>query len=124
MCRRMLFCAGLLAVVLWVPLWGQGRAAPRGGEVPPAQKEASPVLTVAVLDFEAKEAGGAEMGSKIGDLLTIFLSQMGNFEMVDRSKLEEVLKEQALSLTGAVDPEQAVQVGRLVGATCTSRPRW
>ncbi len=109
--------ASVLVVAFCMPVWGQEGSASQGvAEAPTAAKEAPPVLTVAVLDFEAEEAGGAEMGSKIADLLTIYLSTMGDFEMVDRSKLKEILSEQALTLSGAVDPDQAVQVGRLVGA--------
>jgi hypothetical protein len=82
----------------------------------PTTPAASSKLTVAVLDFEAKEAGGPEMGAKVSDLLTIYLSTAGNFEVVERAKLKQVLGEQGLNLSGAVDPDQAVQAGRLVGA--------
>lgn len=108
---------GIVVAVLGAALWAQPAAVgPEGNEAPAVEQALSPVLTVAVLDFEAEEAGGESMGTKIGDLLTIYLSQMGEFEMVERSKLKEVLKEQALNLTGAVDSQQAIQVGRLVGA--------
>lgn len=113
---RSLLGAGVVVVVLAAALWGQQESGPEGNEALPAEKQLPQVLTVAVLDFEAKEVGGAEMGSKIADLLTIYLSTMGDFEMVERSKLKDILSEQALSLSGAVDPAQAVQAGRLVGA--------
>lgn len=111
MWQRIFWSALLVGLVSWAGASGQPAepAAAKEAELPPA-------ITVAVLDFEAKEAGGADMGSKIGDLLTIYLSTLGDFEMVERSRLNEVLKEQQLSLSGAVDPNQAIEVGRLVGA--------
>ena len=116
MCRSVLW-AGVLVCVLGAALGAQEAVvAPEGTEALPLEKELPQVLTVAVLDFEAKEAGGAGMGSKIADLLTIYLSTMGDFEMVERSELKKVLEEQALSLSGAVDPTQAIQADRLVGA--------
>jgi len=104
----------VLIVALCVPVWGQ--EGPSAKATSTAEQALPAPLTVAVLDFEAAEAGGPQMGAKIADLLTIYLSTTGDFEMVDRSKLKEILSEQALTLSGAVDPDQAVQVGRLVGA--------
>jgi hypothetical protein len=114
----------VVSTVGWAAEAGRLKSeAPKAGEkLAAAPAKGAPLapaagkLTVAVLDFEAKEAGGPEMGVKISDLLTIYLSTMGNFEVVERVKLKQVLGEQALNLSGAVDPEQAVEVGRLVGA--------
>lgn len=77
-------------------------------------------LTLAVFDFEAKEAKGgnvnADTGQKIADLLTVFLSAKENLQLVERAQLKKILEELALNRTGVVDPAQAVKVGSLVGA--------
>lgn len=44
-----------------------------------------------------------------------YLLQMG-CQPVDRTLMSEIMKEQKLALTGAVKPEEAIQVGRLSGA--------
>jgi len=106
--------AGVLILAFWVPVSAQEGSASQGvGEEAVIEKEVPAVVTVAVLDFEAKEAGGAGMGAKMGDLLTIYLSTMGNFEMVDRSKLNEVLSEFAVRRIEG--PSTRVKPSRLAG---------
>jgi len=43
------------------------------------------------------------------------LSRKG-FSVIDRENIEKILKEQQLSMTGLIDEEEAVQVGKLSGA--------
>jgi hypothetical protein len=81
-----------------------------------AQGKAPRELTVAVLDFAADAAGEPEMGKQIGELLTAMLSGEPGFTLVDRAALQRSLQETELNLTGLVSTEQAVQVGKLVGA--------
>lgn len=85
---------------------------PAGREKPAAPRP----LTVAILDFEAKDPAAPDLGSQIGEVLTAVLSGEPGFTLVDRATLARTLQEHELNLSGAVSTEQAVQVGKLVGA--------
>lgn len=78
---------------------------------------ASPdVLTLAIFDFEAKDANVSDLGSKVSMLLNARLSADPQILTVERAELSKVLGEQELSLSGTVNPNQAVKVGQLTGA--------
>lgn len=54
-------------------------------------------------------------GKKISDYFISKLVSANHFEVVEREKLEQILKEQELSLTGISDPEYAIDVGKILG---------
>jgi len=69
--------------------------------------------TMAVMLFE--DAPGAEgSGSRVAGIVTTLLLDL-DINMVERAKLDEVLKEQVIQLTHADDAE-VLKVGKLVGA--------
>jgi curli biogenesis system outer membrane secretion channel CsgG len=43
-------------------------------------------------------------------------SNLSKYTVVERTRLNQILAEQKLGLTGAVDPKTAIQLGRLVAA--------
>ncbi len=55
-------------------------------------------------------------GAVVSDKLTALLVDNGYYTVVERRKLETLLREQSLSLSGLVEPEQALEVGRMIGA--------
>jgi curli biogenesis system outer membrane secretion channel CsgG len=71
---------------------------------------------VAVLGFSERGAEVEGLGQKATDLLLAGLLERPEVFLVDREELNKVLQEQALNLSGAVNPEQAVKVGQLTGA--------
>jgi hypothetical protein len=73
-------------------------------------------ITVAIIDFESKAPGNPDLGQQLGDILTARLSIYDQFRLVERQKLQEILKEQQLNLSGMVDSGQVVKVGKLLGA--------
>lgn len=52
----------------------------------------------------------------VGELLTARLLNAGSFRLVERTQLENVMKEQKLGLSGAIESATAAQVGKLAGA--------
>jgi len=70
---------------------------------------------VAVLDFKSIMAP-EDLGIAVAEILRTELVGLGNYTVIERGMLEELLKEQQLQLTGAVDSETAVEIGKLVGA--------
>lgn len=54
-------------------------------------------------------------GDKISDLLTHELLRLG-YDVVERTEIEKLIKEQKLGASGFVDPDQAVAIGKMAGA--------
>ena len=74
-------------------------------------------LSVAVFDFDIQGGSlSADTGEKIGDLLTVFLSDKENLQLVDRAQLKKALDDLDLSETGDLDPGDAMRLGSVVGA--------
>jgi hypothetical protein len=73
-------------------------------------------LTVAILDFTASDPANAGLGSEIAAALTAILSGEPGITLVERQALMQTLHEHELNLTGLVSEEQAVKIGKLVGA--------
>ncbi len=67
-----------------------------------------------VYPFEDKTS--YNIGLTITDKIINTLSSLGRFRVVDRSKLEEILKEHELAMSGVVDQNGAAQIGQLLGA--------
>ena len=73
-------------------------------------------VTIAIIDFESQAPGNPDLGSQLGDILTGRLSIYDQFRLVERKKLEDLLKEHQLSLAGMVETDQAVKVGKMLSA--------
>lgn len=73
-------------------------------------------ITVAIVDFESKAPGNPGLGQQLGDILTARMSIYDQFQLVERKKLEDLLEEHRLNLTGMVDPNQAARAGKILGA--------
>ena len=72
--------------------------------------------TVAIMDFTERGAGVKDIGGQVSQLLFANLSTNMNLWLVEREELDKVLSESELNLSGAVNPQQAIQVGQLTGA--------
>ena len=81
-----------------------------------AAQEPKGPLTAAVLNFETKGKGVADLGEKIADLLTVFLSSAEDLQLVERGQIKKILEEMALGASGIVDPGQATRIGGVLGA--------
>ena len=82
----------------------------------PGYAEAGENISVGVFDFETKEAGIDKLGPQIADMVTAYLSTDPNLQVVERAEIKKILSELGLSKTGIVEQDQAVQVGRVIGA--------
>ncbi|OGV60989.1 MAG: hypothetical protein A2X45_14225 [Lentisphaerae bacterium GWF2_50_93] len=74
------------------------------------------VYTVAVLPFTESGAGVAGLGEQAANILFAKMSANPNVWMVERTDLDKILKEAELNISGAVNPNQAIQIGQLTGA--------
>ena len=70
---------------------------------------------VAVAEFQDR-SGHRGAGQGVADMLITALVQSGTFNVVERKELNKVLAEQHLGQSGAVTPQTAPAVGKLLGA--------
>ena len=70
---------------------------------------------VAVLDFELSGGIPSEYSLTFSDLFRQQLHQTGRFSVIERQRMEEILKEQGFQLSGCTSSECAVEVGQLLG---------
>ncbi len=84
---------------------------------PVAVAQEKPVI--AVIEFK-NESGAAwwrgGVGWELSGMLSNELAATGNFRVLERTKLESVLSEQDLAMSGRVDPSTGAKFGKLVGA--------
>lgn len=84
----------------------------------PPPVEAQPRPRIAVVGFENNSsfnAWGDRLGLAAQDELTTQLVRSGAFSVVERAQLEQILREQRLGMSGAVDPRTAARIGEILG---------
>jgi Curli production assembly/transport component CsgG/Tetratricopeptide repeat len=69
------------------------------------------VESLAVLNLE----GPGDSGATMSELLTTKLVQGNYYKIFEREKLNKILNEQKLAMTGMIDEKTAAQVGKLAG---------
>jgi TolB-like protein len=70
---------------------------------------------VAVMDFKTV-GDSTDLGEGAAEILRTTLMETGKYTVVERSMLKEALKEQKLGVSGAVDQNTAVGIGKILGA--------
>ena len=70
---------------------------------------------LAVLDFQSIIAS-EELGMAVAEILRTELVGLGDYSLIERGMLQQIIKEQELQLSGAIDSETAVEIGKLAGA--------
>jgi hypothetical protein len=72
-----------------------------------------PQTTVAVVSVASQDAEAADF---VVDELAYVIVSSGNFKVVDRKSLEAIRSEQNFQISGEVDDDSAVSIGKLLGA--------
>lgn len=72
---------------------------------------------LAVLEFghKALEAHWSRAGEAAQDMFITELVKSGKFTVIERERLDAILREKNLSLSGEIDPRTAIQAGKLLG---------
>jgi len=104
---------GWSALTLVLVLIGSARAP---GAEPAAPPPVPKPPTLAVLTFQSTLKEPDQSGTLMADILSARLSVSGDVVVVERVDIEKILKEQQLTLSGLVAPDQAAKVGKLLGA--------
>lgn len=72
---------------------------------------------IAVSRFEDRSgARYAGIGAGVADMLATALVKSGKFSVIERQDLDKVFTEQHLGQSGAVTPESAAKIGKILGA--------
>lgn len=71
--------------------------------------------TVAVVEFGDLEGNVTNFGRFMAEELITRLHETEKFKVIERQMLNQVIKEQKLTLSGIVDPASAKQLGRVLG---------
>ena len=72
--------------------------------------------TVAVANFTDLQGNDTELGQFLAEEFSIALTEASNgFSVVDRSRINFLLKEEGLTVSGLVDPKAAVKLGKVAG---------
>lgn len=100
----MLLRAALAVSFLLAPLVAQ--AAP----------DARPTVAVLYFDYSGKDADMGVLRKGLAQMLISDLSQLAGVRLVERDRLEEILRELELAQSGKIDPSTAAKVGKLLGA--------
>ena len=79
-------------------------------------KFTGPKRRVGVVDFENKTAyGQGRLGQAASDILITEMVKTGKFIVIERDKMNKLLDEQKLGLSGAIDPNTVAQMGKILG---------
>lgn len=72
---------------------------------------------IAVLDFQMQgdQNSAKDMGKIVAEWLITGLVETGRFDVIERRLLEKIMEEQKLGVTGAIDPNSAAQLGKILG---------
>ncbi|HPA71495.1 MAG TPA: CsgG/HfaB family protein [Spirochaetota bacterium] len=70
---------------------------------------------IAVVDFQPKNVSRI-ISIAVSDLVRSEMIKTGAFTMIERTQMDEILKEQGLQMSGCTDNSCAVKVGRLMSA--------
>jgi hypothetical protein len=81
--------------------------------IPALQAYSQAKTRVAVLEFDARGVQFKDIGGKISDGLISKLAGSGNFDLVDRDNLTQIIAEQNLGQAARYDPATAVKIGKL-----------
>jgi curli biogenesis system outer membrane secretion channel CsgG len=79
----------------------------------------APKPRVAILEFKNKTEGYAwswyRAGEAAQDMFVTELVKRGNFRVMERERLDAILEEKNLHLSGDIDPKTAVKLGKMIG---------
>jgi hypothetical protein len=77
-------------------------------------KERLPNKTVAIYGFEVIGRPGDSYAVYATEKLTHYMVTLGTYSVIERSRIEEIMKEQNLSLSGAIDANTASKIGKIL----------
>jgi curli biogenesis system outer membrane secretion channel CsgG len=80
-----------------------------------AQNQSMPKRTIAVLTLESKGGIATNEAATLTDRLRSELVNLGEFTVVERGRMNDILQEQGFNMTGCTSSDCAIEAGRLLG---------
>jgi len=81
-----------------------------------AQSSSTGPITLAIMPFQAEEAlAQKKVDTAVSELLSQKFIRDAKFRLLEQGSLDDIFREQKLDLSGAVDADTAVRVGKLAG---------
>jgi TolB-like protein len=78
--------------------------------------ESKSITNVSVISFESMEGNNSLLGDYLSDnFLGKLLNNSSKINIIDRSKLNELLNEQELKISGLTDKDTVSKIGQLIG---------
>ena len=120
--RRTFLLVGLIVAFFFVlGCAGSGKETKEDEEATPrtlpAYNYTGKKIPIVVMDFETRVPGHDwRVGQGASDMLITALVKTKKYKVYERDRLNSIMKEQKLQMSGAVDMSTAVQIGKLVGA--------
>ena len=76
-----------------------------------------PIEKIAILPFKDTAVGGATTGygEAISEMITTSFIDTRMFEVIERAQIKKILEEQQFTVSGSVDSDTAIELGRLLG---------
>lgn len=71
---------------------------------------------MAVLPFQATDSAPAEWGAWMTEEMTLQLFGQGPWKMLERARIEQLIREQGFTQTALADAATAISLGKLAGA--------
>lgn len=90
-------------------------AQPLVANVQPVEIPAEPIAKIAVLSFRDTASNGHSYGDVLSEMITTAFIKSKYFELIERSQIQKVLEEQQFSVSGSVDSDTAIELGRILG---------
>ncbi len=86
--------------------------------VVPAIAQEKSKISIAIVDFQntSQNKNLDYLQNAIPEMLITNLAKSGKLDIVERSRLQDAIKEMQLGMTGVVDQNNAVELGKAVGA--------
>ena len=82
-------------------------------------QELEPEVTMGkrkLIILTADDKSWESVNKKITRIVSSTAIELKRFDIIDRNKLEKILEEQKLQLSGVVDQDQAIEIGKVAGA--------
>jgi len=73
-------------------------------------------MSIGEIDNNSDSAEKLQMGQAVREMLITIFSRSNVFAVIDRSRLDQVLEEQRMQLSGMTGSEDAVEIGNLLNA--------
>ncbi len=74
-----------------------------------------PIAKIAVLSFRDTASNGHNYGDALSEMITTAFIKSHYFEVIERSQIQKVMEEQQFSVSGSVDSDTAIELGRILG---------